>query len=411
MNKKPTSSMAQRPTQSARRSVTIPLVTLLLSALLIAVVGYTIGTRSNEIAFKVGPLLGLSQKNESLDTAQLETVYRQLVSSYDGKLDSQTLIDGATHGLVDAAGDKYTVYMSKKEADEFNKEFSGDIGGGIGAEIGTRNGQPTIIRILSGNPAESAGVKQGDILTSINGTSSIDWTSQKAANAIRGAVGTSVKLTVNRSGEAKEFSITRAQVIAPSVRSEIRGSTGIMTISTFNDQTTRASQKAADEFKSRGVSHVILDLRGNGGGSVDAAQAVAGLWLRGDVIATERTDGKIVDRIKATGSAPLKGLKTVVLVDGNSASASEIVAGALHDLNIATLIGQKTFGKGTVQQLIPLNNGAQLKVTIARWYTPNGKNITGQGIVPDTLVSISDSDYNNGKDPQLDAAVNYLVNL
>ena len=162
------------------------------------------------------------------------------------------------------------------------------------------------------------------------------------------------------------------------------------------------------EFKGKGVNKVILDLRGNGGGYLTGAQDVASLWLKDKVVVTERNDGKVVEELKSRNDAPLAGMQTVALVNGGSASASEIVAGALQDHKAATLVGEKTFGKGSVQSMIDLSMGARLKVTIAKWYTPNGKNITADGIVPDKKVDLTREDVGEGRDPQLDAALQLL---
>jgi len=177
-----------------------------------------------------------------------------------------------------------------------------------------------------------------------------------------------------------------------------------MTITRFDDQTGQLARQAAQSFKSQNVKSVILDLRGNGGGYLTAAQDVAGLWLDNKVVVTEKNNGKVVDELKSGTNPILVGIPTVVLVNGSSASASEIVAGALQDHGAAKLVGEKTFGKGSVQKLITLPEGAQLKVTIARWYTPNGKNISKQGIAVDKEAKLTTEDINANRDPQLDAA-------
>lgn len=373
---------------------------------LVLLIGFVAGTRSDAIYAAIGPVFGVKAAASSIDLHAVEATYRELASNFDGTLDTQKLIDGASRGLVAAAGDRYTVFMDAKEAKEFNDDLSGDIGGGIGAEIGVRNGQPTILRVLADNPAEKAGLKQGDTIVSINDESTNGWTSDKAAGKIRGDVGTSVKLVVLRDGsDKKDFTITRATVTNPSVYSKIENGIGILTISRFDSETGALAARAADSFKQAGVYGVIVDLRNNGGGYLTAAQEVAGLWLKDKVVVSERTNGKVVDELKSGGDAILAGIPTTVLVNGSSASASEIVAGALQDYSAAKLIGEKTFGKGTVQKVMDLGAGTQLKVTVARWYTPKGKNITEQGISPDKEVKLSDDDANAGRDPQRDAAI------
>jgi len=375
---------------------------------IVAVVSFIAGTRGNEILGVVAPALGIKAETGTLDLASVEKTYRELQANYDGTLDKAKLVDGASRGLVAAAGDQYTVFMDQKEASEFNNDLSGNIGGGVGAEIALRNDVPTIIRILPGNPAEKAGLLAGDIITSVNDEATTGWTATKTAEKIRGKVDTTVKIKVVRSAEEKTFTVTRATVTNPSVQASVENGIGTLTISRFDSETSDLARKAAQSFKQQNVRGVILDVRGNGGGYLTAAQDVAGLWLDNKTVVTERTNGKVVDDLKSGGNPLLAGIPTVVLVNGSSASASEIVAGALQDNKAATLIGEKTFGKGTVQKVIDLGAGTILKVTIARWYTPNGKNITKEGISPDQTVELKAEDANAGRDPQLDAAKKQL---
>jgi len=295
--------------------------------------------------------------------------------------------------------------MNKAETEEFNNELSGTIGGGIGVELGLRNGVITALRILKDNPAEKAGLMAGDIIVKVNDQEvTEDQTVSDTAKKVRGDVGTTVKLTVLRGAELKEFTITRAEVTNPSVYSSVTDGVGTMTITRFDEQTGALARQAAQSFKSQGVKSVILDLRGNGGGYVTAAQEVLGLWLNDKVVVTEKTNGKVVDELKSGTNPILEGVPTVVLVNGSSASASEITAGALQDYGAAKLVGEKTFGKGSVQKLLTLPEGGQLKVTIARWFTPKGNNISKQGIAVDKEAALTADDINAGRDPQLDAA-------
>lgn len=379
-----------------------------VSIIAVALIGFVVGTRSDSIMQTVGPVIGIKPPAGQLDLSTVQRTYSELYANYDGELNKQALIDGASRGLVAAAGDEYTVFMDAKEAKAFSDDLSGEIGGGIGAEIGVRDDQPTIIRTLEGNPAQQSGLLAGDIIREVNGESMIGKSSSGAANKIRGEVGTTVKVIVSRGQDLKNFSITRQKVTNPSVYSSVKDGIGKLTISRFDGETGRLARAAAQDFKRQGVRGVILDLRGNGGGYLGEAQDVAGIWLDKKVVVSERAGERVIDELK-TGSDPiLAGVKTIVLVDGGSASASEIVAGALQDHGAATLVGEKTFGKGTVQKMLDLGAGTQLKVTIARWYTPNGKNITKDGIAPDQKVAISFNEINAGKDPQLDAAIKIL---
>lgn len=372
---------------------------------LVAVVAFVGGTRSLDIATAIGPMFGFKVASGSLDLSSTQDVYRRLKANFDGTLDDKALIDGATRGMVAAAGDKYTVFMDAKEAKDFNNELTGTIGGGIGAEIGVRNSQPTILRVLDGNPAKQAGLLAGDVITSVNDQATQGWSSDKTAAAIRGEAGTTVKVAVLRGADTKTFTVTRAIVNNPSVTSSVTNGVGIIKLTRFDDQTGTLARQAAQSLKTQGVKGIVLDLRGNGGGYLTAAQDVAGLWLDNKTVVTERTFGVVTDTVTSGGDSILAGMPTVVLIDGASASASEIVAGALQDHKAATLIGEKSYGKGTVQKVLNLPSDAILKVTVARWYTPNGKNITAQGIMPDTEVKLTADDTNAGRDPQIDAAV------
>jgi carboxyl-terminal processing protease len=376
----------------------------------VAVVGFVAGTRGNDVLGAIAPVFGFKVATDTLDLSSVQKTYQALEANYDGKLDKQKLIDGASRGLVATTGDQFTLFMDAKESKEFNDDLSGTIGGGVGAEIGTRSGQPTILRVIDNNPAEKAGLLAGDVITMVNDQSAKDWTSDRAASAIRGEVGTTVKITIARNGEEKTYTLTRATVDNPSVQSKIENGVGTMTISRFDDQTGDLARKAAENFKQQNVRSVILDMRDNGGGYLTAAQDVAGLWLKDQVVVSERTNGKVVDELKSGGDPVLNGIPTVVLVNGNTASASEIVAGALKDHKAATLIGEKTFGKGTVQKVLDMGQGTTLKVTVARWYTPSGKNIDKAGIQPDQTVKMTSDDVNAGRDLQLDAAKKYLSN-
>jgi carboxyl-terminal processing protease len=368
------------------------------------VVGFVAGTRSNELLGAIAPVFGLKVATGTLDLSAVQRTYQQLSANYDGKLNEKTLIDGASRGMVAAAGDRYTVFMDAKEAGEFDDDLTGNIGGGIGAEIGIRKDQPTIVRILAGNPAEKAGLQAGDVIVAVNDQSTVDWTADKTANAVRGDVDTTVKITVKRGAEEKNFTVTRATVDNPSVDSKVVDGLGTLTITRFDDQTGTLAKKAAESFKRQNVKGVVLDLRDNGGGYITAAQDVAGLWLKDKLVVSERTNGKTTDELTSGDDPVLAGIPTVVLVNGNTASASEIVSGALQDYGTATLIGEKTFGKGTVQKVLDLGAGTRLKVTVARWYTPHGKNIDKAGITPNKIVKLSAEDVNNSKDPQMDAA-------
>ena len=375
-----------------------------LTLVIVAIVSFVAGARSDVLFANVASVFGVRTSNKTIDLSSVQKTYQELIANYDGKLDTQKLIYGANRGLVEAAGDPHTAYMDPDETKEFDKSLSGQIGGGIGAEIGLRNNKPTIIKPLENSPAQKAGIKAGEAIVKVNDEASSDWSVEKVVSKIRGEVGTSVKLTLLSGGQTREVSVVRQNIVSPAVESEIDGEIGILKVNRFGDDTVSLSRKYASEFVEKGVKKVILDLRNNPGGTVGAAQGLLGIWLDNQIAMTERRGSEIVKTLRTTGTPILGNIKTVVLINGNSASASEITAGALREYGKATLVGQKSYGKGSVQIVLGLPGGSQMKVTEARWYTPKGKNIDKTGIEPDVKVDLSSDDVNNNVDPQMDKA-------
>lgn len=387
---------------------TVSLSTFLLVVILVAVISYIAGTRSDQISSKIGSTLGFSTTDSSLDTKSIREVYDTIREKYDGNIDTSKLEDGAISGMTSALGDRYTEFFSAQDASKFQDSLNGRISG-IGAEIGIRNDQPTILRTIDDSPARKAGLLKGDQIIKVNEKSTLKATSEKTANLIKGEEGTAVKISVLRSGQEKQFTITRAQVTDASVASRVSGDTGIITIRRFDSTTGDLAKRVAEKLKADGVKSIILDLRDNGGGELEQTPDVAGLWLsKGDVVVTVKKRSKIDQELKTTGTPILEGMKTIVLTNGATASASEIVAGALKDHGAATILGEKTFGKGSVQQVINLDGGRELKITIAKWYTPNDRNINEKGIEPDIKVELTKDDANSDSDPQMDEALKRL---
>lgn len=375
-----------------------------LTLVIVAIVSFVAGARSDALFANVASVFGVRTSNKTIDLSSVQKTYQELIANYDGKLDTQKLIYGANRGLVEAAGDPHTAYMDPDETKEFDKSLSGQIGGGIGAEIGLRSNKPTIIKPLENSPAQKAGIKAGEAIVKVNDEASSDWSVEKVVSKIRGEVGTSVKLTLLSGDQAREVSVVRQNIVSPAVESEIDGEIGILKVNRFGDDTVSLARKYASEFAEKGVKKVILDLRNNPGGTVGAAQGLLGIWLDNQIAMTERRGSEIVKTLRTTGTPILGNMKTVVLINGNSASASEITAGALREYGKATLVGQKSYGKGSVQIVLGLPGGSQMKVTEARWYTPKGKNIDKTGIEPDVKVDLSSDDINNNVDPQMDEA-------
>lgn len=379
-------------------------------AVLIAVTIFGAGWMSGSGRLNVRQYSPVSQNGglpDKLNYESVDTIYQSLKDNFDGELTEATLLEGLKSGLAKATGDPYTEYLNPEASKEFADGLEGKFEG-IGAQLGKdAENNIVIVAPISGYPAEKAGLKPNDVIAEIDGESAFDITISEAVDKIRGEKGTTVTLTIVSNGEVKEVPIVREEINIPSVESEIKDGIGIMTISRFGEDTVRLATEAAEEFAAAGVKGVVLDLRSNPGGYLQGAVDVASLWLEtGKTVLTERRDNVVIETFRSRGNAKLLGIKTVVLINEGSASASEIVAGALKDNGAAKLMGQKTFGKGSVQQPINLGDGGLLKVTIARWFTPAGNNIDKEGISPDEAVEISSEDITNNRDPQLDAALN-----
>lgn len=385
-----------KPKNSWKRSIISVLV-----ASLIFYTGFAFG--SGRISWRS---FGSVNKNlpAQLNYSSVNETYNVLRKNFDGQLNEQTLLDGLNKGLVEAAGDPYTEYFNEKQAQEFEQELDGKFSG-IGAELGKDKDSIIIVAPIKGYPADKAGLKPKDIIVEIDNKSAFGMSISDAVSKIRGPVGTKVKLRLLRDQKDITVEITREEISIPSVEYEIKNNNiGYIRISRFSDDTSGLTKKAADEFKSKNVKGVILDLRGNPGGLLESSVNVSSLWLpTNSVVLQEKRAGVLIKEYRSRGASVLLGVPTYVLVDGGSASASEIVSGALKDNKVAQLLGEKTYGKGSVQTIENLTGGAAVKVTIARWYTPNGQNIDKQGITPNIEVKPSQD-----SDNQLEQAIDAL---
>lgn len=329
-------------------------------------------------------------------------------------LSDPQLFYGALKGLVDSLGDPYSVFFTPQTSKVFDDELAGKFEG-IGAEIGIRNDHLTIIAPLPDSPAEKAGLKPLDAILQIDEKDTTGMSLDEAVNLIRGDKGTKVALTITRDGlkDAKKIEITRDTIRIKSVILSFKEEIAIVKMSNFNTDTEGAFNEAVNEILKKQPKGIILDLRNNPGGYLDTAVAIAGFWVdKGQVVVKEEfSDFSMNQEYPAHGNPVLHGYKTVVLVNGGSASASEIVAGALQDFGLATIIGEQTFGKGSVQELEKLADGSSVKVTVARWLTPQGRTIEKNGITPDTIVELKPEDLDANKDPQMDKAVEIIKAL
>lgn len=332
-----------------------------------------------------------------------ESFYRQPVSDVD-------LYYGSIKGLVSGLDDPYSVYFDPEEAEEFNASLEGSFEG-IGAEIGIKDDRLQIVAPLDGLPASQAGLLPGDWIVLIDGVETTGMSVEEAVTLIRGEKGTQVVLTIAREGVdgLTDYSITRDKIVIDSVKWTV-DENNIMTIgiSTFNHDTSELFSQAVQEALAQNVEGIILDLRSNPGGLLTTAIDIASAWVGYDEVVIERAQAE-VQAFKGVSAPRLEGIPTVVLVNGGSASASEIVSGALQDYDHATIVGTQTFGKGSVQDYRELEDGSALKITTAVWYTPNGRSINEEGIPPDVLIDYTFEEYKAGIDPQMDVAKSILA--
>lgn len=346
----------------------------------------------------------------------IDTVNKKYI---DGSIDPQKTLYGAIKGAVAAAGDPYTEFFPPQDKDNFRTQLAGSFDG-IGAEIGQKNGAIVIIAPLDQSPAKKAGLLAQDIIYKVDGADTTDWTVDDAVNKIRGPHGTQVTLTIVRQGRTQPFDvkIKRDKIELKSVKWEIKDAgegaakkkIAIISISRFGDDTEALFQKAEQDALAGGAKGIVVDLRNDPGGYLNTAVQIASAWVKqGDVVVTEAHSQTDSIAYNASGNNRLAGIKTIVLINGGSASAAEILSGALHDHQLAELIGEKSFGKGSVQELVDLPGGSAVKVTVAKWITPGGKNLNHDGLNPDVEVKLTEDDIKAGKDPQMDKALQELI--
>lgn len=369
---------------------------------------------------------GISRKAEAASAAPVDTeLFKSVRSALDTKFvfwkssstlpTAQELEYGVIRGYVESFKDPYTVFMPPKEAKSFAQNVKGSFGG-VGMTVGMKDGNIVVIAPLKDSPAMKAGIKAGDVITAVDKLSVIGMTSEDAVTYIRGELDTPVTITVLHPNEKQTVDITiiRKEIKIPTIDTEKKNGVFILRLYNFSGESPDLFRNALNEFIQSGLNKLVIDLRGNPGGYLEASVNMASYFLReGQVVVSEK-QGKAQSVVnhRSTGIIGLPGAtKVVVIVDGGSASASEILAGALKDHGIAKVVGTKTFGKGSVQELINLEGGASLKVTIAKWYTPNGVNISEHGITPDfevkatTTLKLKDGTV---RDMQLEKALEIL---
>jgi len=328
------------------------------------------------------------------------------------QLTDKQMFYGALRGLVSSTKDPYTIFMDPEDAKMFNEDLAGSFSG-IGAEVGLRNDVITIIAPLADTPAERAGLRAGDKVYAIDQQSTAGLTVDEAVKKIRGPKGTKVTLTIGR-GDAKlqDITIVRDVIVVKSLDYSYNSEDGlfIITINNFNADTETLFAEAVADIKVKNPRGLIVDLRNNPGGYLDSAVAIASYWIESGVIVGEQSATESPRQYLARGFAPLANLPTVVLINQGSASASEIVAGALMDYGQATTIGKTTFGKGSVQMVKDLPDGSMIKITTDKWLTPSGVSINDKGITPNIEIDFTEEDFNANRDPQIEKAKEFLLN-
>ncbi|MDD2785821.1 MAG: S41 family peptidase [Patescibacteria group bacterium] len=372
--------------------------------------------------------LGGTLSDTSLQFSQFWELWKLLKLKYYQDASEEKMFYGAMQGMADSLGDPYTTFFEPVIAKEFSDSLKGEFEG-IGAEIGVHNSQLQIIAPLPDTPAEKAGLMAGDYILDINGTSTEGMSTDEAVSLIRGPKGTDVTLKIGRLPVAvkssttkkstttaaaaepnvKDYKITRDTIIVKSVNlTWPKDNIAMIEVTNFNEDTDTTFKSVVAEALAKNPKGIILDLRNDPGGYLDRSTVVAGAWVGDQTVVSERRKGKIVDAYQGSGDPVFKDIPTVVLVNQGTASAAEIVAGALQDYGLGELIGMKTFGKGSVQDYSDFSDGSAIKITIAEWLTPKGRSINKIGIQPDIEVDRTADDYDQNRDPQLDKALEWF---
>jgi len=377
---------------------------ILCLIVIVFVIGYYAGSKQNPAAPK-----DLTSK---ADFSIVWEVWNKLEQKYYGKLDYQKMVYGAAKGVAASLGDPYTVFYDPKESAAFKEDINGAFEG-LGMEVAIKDNILTVVAPIQGTPAKKAGLMPGDKILKIDSKFTSDMTIDEAVSNMRGKKGTEVTLSVLRNGweQAKDFKITRDVINIPSIKLEIiDNQIAHLTIYQFNDNLTQQMIAAAAQLLGSNAKKIVLDLRSNPGGLLDKAQETAGWFLdKGTLVLIEKYSDGTQKEYKAKGSGIFAKYPLVVLINGGTASGAEILAASLKENNSKVeLIGETTFGKGLVQEAIDVDDNAMLKVTTAHWLTPKGNEINKIGLKPDIEIKISDQDLTQGKDPQLDKAIEIL---
>ncbi|MFC1700581.1 S41 family peptidase [Patescibacteria group bacterium] len=379
--------------------------------------GFFIGTSNQPSIEKICNATGKDlRKPESVDFSLFwdtwNVIEQKYVDRYD--LDYQKMVYGSISGLVNSLDDPYSIFMEPQQSKRFLDDIGGSFGG-IGAEVGIRKGVLTVIAPLAGNPAKEAGLRAGDKILKVDEALTMDLTLDESVDLIRGEKGTEVSLLISRDewDEAKEIKIMRDEIKIPVFNWKIiDGNIAYVEFYHFTENSDKEFKKIANEISKSNINGLILDIRDNPGGYLESAVDIASWFVpKGEVVITEDFgNGEKNEYFSKGYSNKISEIKTVIIMNEGSASASEILAGALRDHKGIQIVGEKSFGKGSVQQLERLKGGSSIKLTIAKWLTPSGACIEKQGIEPDIEIELTDEDIEEMRDPQLDKALELFAN-
>lgn len=386
------------------------LVTFLFAVILFGA-GYAMGRAATPTAVAPPPAASTTTPNVPQFKVFWEAWDWVNKDFYDRKaIDPQKMTYGAIKGMLESLGDNTTVFAPPVAARREQNTLQGNFGG-VGMTLGIKDKHVTVVSIIENTPAQKAGILSGDIVFKVDGVELTGLPLDEAVDKIRGPVGSKVTLTILRQNEPEPlvFELVRAQIALPSVTAEMKADhVGYIALSSFAETSPQEIIKAIRELRSQGAQSLILDLRYNLGGYLHIAQAIASQFLKEGVVVIEEDGTGLRKSYPVQRGGIATDIPLVVLVNRWSASASEIVAGAIQDAGRAPLIGEKTFGKGTVQRAYTLSDGSSVHITIAHWLTPKGNQIHSQGLTPNIEVPLTEEDQKAGRDPQLDRAITYL---
>ena len=394
-------------------------IQFLIVAVVFFAIGFTLGHKKLEITKRgLFPTITVSNQfanEQNIDFSLFWKVLEVLPEKYLDKsaIDSQKILYGAISGMFRSLGDPYTAFLDPKQNELINSDIAGSYEG-VGIQIGfDKDKRLVVITPLRNTPAERSGVLARDLILKIDGKDTFDMTLPEAVELIRGPAGTKVKLQLSRGQDSEPFEkeIERSKIDVKTVNLEYKNNGGkdiaIISVSRFGEKTDSEWDVVVDEIVSRNVDGVIVDMRNNPGGLLSSAIHLAGDFIRGTVVKQQLANGS-VSSLPTDGKGRLLKVPLVVLVNEGSASAAEIFAGAIQDEKRGKIVGQQTFGKGSVQDVVELPGGSGLHITVAKWLTPKGNSIHGVGIKPDTMVELTSGDREENKDPQLDKAVDAI---